>query len=275
MHATQSPPAVELQAIAIFAGGADKLDGLLEHAVAPAIRSAAPERWSFVRWTGSGGTHVRLTLGGERWTDADTGTFVERIEAELERAAAAPRRAPLLPRPASQRAQSPYIGVRRAPPARGQPAIDALDQLSSEVALNVLTELQDERRRCAFALSVMATISQAALGGHAGPALWRDTARRRVRTDARGRRLLASLGAKAGELGEELVGIAHEQRRGGATADGLARLADACQELAAPAAVRRHAHLTCNRLGVTPLEEALLALVLAGAPVRSAAAAEP
>lgn len=265
MHATQTRPSVGLQTLAIFAGGADRLDGVLEHVVAPAIGLAAPERWWFVRWNGDGGPHVRLALGGDGWTDARTDELAERIGSSLARAAAGPAREPLLRRPASHRTESAYAGVRRIQTPREELPSGALDQISSEVALDVLPELEDGRARCAYGLSLMATISQAALGHHSGPELWRDAARRRTKTDARGQRLLASLTGRAGLLGAELVEIAHELRRDGATADGLARFAEAFRELSTPAAVRQHAHMTCNRLGVTPLEEALLALVLSGA----------
>lgn len=254
-----------MQTLAVFAGGADRLDGILEHAIAPAIEEAPPRAWAFVRWIGTGGPHLRLAIDDERWGEAEAEKLTARIQAGMERAAAAPERRPLLPRPASQRAESAQVGVLRIDSPLEQVSAGGLDQLSSEVVLAALPELQDGGAPGAYAMSIMATISQAALGGHAGPELWHDAARRRTKTDRRGQRLLASLTARAGKLGGELVEIAHELRRDGATADGLARFAESCRALSTPAAVRHHAHLTSNRLGVTPLEEALLALVLAGA----------
>lgn len=250
--------------LTVFAGGAERLDGALEHAVAPALECTAPEHWAFVRWTSAAGPHLRLALADERWSERDSDALGEQIEAGLERAMAAPPRDPLLPRSPSQRMQDSATGVRRLRLPAGEVPADGLHRLSSELVLAALPELKDGRERCAFGLSLMATTSQAALGRHSGPELWRDAARRRTKTDARGQRLLASLARKAGQLGGELVEIARELRRDGVCADGLARYAAGCRELSTPVAVRCHAHLACNRLGVTPLEEALLALVLAG-----------
>lgn len=252
--------------LAVFAGGADRLDGALEHAIAPAIAKIAPAHWSFLRWAGADGPHVRLALDKPKAEE-----LAALVDDKLQLAAAAPSRAPLLPRPASQRAGGAGPGVRLLPASAEVVPTDALDELSSEVVLGALPALESGRERCAFALALMATISQAALGREAGPELWRDAARRQTNTTARGQRLLAGLAARARTDGGELVELARKLRRDGAPAAGLERLADGCRELSSTAHVRRHAHLTCNRLGVSPLEEALLALVLAGADGGSSA----
>ncbi len=258
---TAPPP----RTLAIHAGGAERIDGVLEHAVAPAVGRVPLEHWSFVRWTGRDGAHLRLMLDDP---ELDLETFAAHLSAGLERATAAPPREPLLPRPASQRATSEQLGVQQLQPADAGPSPGPLDELSSAIVLRALPELDSGRARCAYGLCVMATIAQAALQRDAGPQLWRDAAERSVGGDARGRRLLDGLAAKAGHLGPDLVELARRLRHEDALAGGLTRYAEGCAELSDAAAVRRHAHLACNRLGVTPLEETLLALVLAGAGCR-------
>jgi len=246
--------------LAVFAGGADAIDAALTLAVAPAVRGLAPRRWSFLRWTAADGSHVRVTFEADQDEADELG---RRVEAGLERAANARRLEPLLPRPASQRDARAHTGVRLTP-AADEGLLEPLHQLSSEVVLDALQELESGRERGAFGLGLMATAAQSALGRGAGPELWSDLAQQRLGEDARGQRLIAQLTRRAGGLREELVESLRTLRRDRVTADALSRYGDGCRGLADPAAVHRHAHL-CNRLGVTPLEEALLALVLAGA----------
>ncbi len=256
-RAAQTRPATRPRSLAVLAGGADALDAALTDAVGPAVEQLAPARWSFLRWSGDDGPCVRLEL---ETGDEEAREIARFVEDRLVPGAAPTIPAPLLPRPASWRGSGGAVGVRRR--ACDEDLLEPLHQLSSEVVLRALPELPDGRTRCALGMALMATTARAALDGAAAADLWRDGARRLTGGDER---LLASLARKAGELGEELVRVARGLRREGASAGALERWGDGCRELAGASAVGRHAHLVCNRLGVTPLEEALLGLVLAGA----------
>ena len=86
--------------------------------------------------------------------------------------------------------------------------------------------------------------------------------------DERGARLRTRLEEESRRVASDLLAAARELGRG-AGADGFdefdlaaRRLFEEAGDDEAPALVRLHAHLSCNRLGVTPLEEVLLALLL-------------
>ena len=264
MHTAPTHPASRpLQTLDVFAGGVEQLDGVLECAVAPAIRRAGPDCWFFVRCTDHDRPHVRLTLDAA----IDIQAFAKQVRGRLEHACALPPREPLLPGAVSQRAgDGAEVGVRLVQAPAGDGFVDSLDVLSSEVVLAALAGLRSGRERCAYGLCLMTTIAQTALGRDGGPDLWGDAARRRMGSrDARRGSLLAGLTDRSDAMRGELVALGRALRQNADTAAGLARYADGCRELADAAAVRREAHRACNRLGVMPLEEVLLALVLAGA----------
>ena len=251
-----------LRTWAVWAGGAEALDGALVRAVAPAIEQVAPERWSFVRWTGDRGPCLHVTLDAADEGATEFGGLVERRLAGA--CGDMPRREPLVPRPL-RHADAPAAAVREMAPHVGEEErLGALHRTSSAVVLRMLPELGNGLQRAALGMALMATTGQASPVRPADPDLWRDAARRHVGGDERGRGILDALARRAAELRDELVRTALAQRRSEAIADGLARYADACGDLRDADAVLRHAHLSCSRLGVAPLEEVLLALVLAG-----------
>ena len=259
---------------AIVPGGAERLDAALERAVGPTVAVARPQRWSFLRWVDARGPHVRLALDGGQ---LDHAAAAQQLADGLEGLDDVPVRDNVLPLPASQRGAG-HRGVERLELADPDAPTDPLHQLSSEVVLAALPELPRGRERFAFGLSLMTALSDAALKQDARAAFWEDLARRWTGADERGRRLLEQLARYADRLGGDLVEQARELRDRGAPADTLARYAEACEnglDCDDPERTRRHAHLTSNRLGVTPLEEALLASVLATGVRTTAASPGP
>lgn len=243
------------KSFALFAGGAGRLDAVVEHAVGPAVELAQPRRWAFVRCVDGRGPHVRLGLD----VPAAPADLRAVLTAGVQRAAAVRARPSLLPPPASWR-RTTTVAVELVQHGR-EDATDPLDELSSAVALSALGELGDAPARAAYTLDLMAGIA-GARGEATVDGFWKDAARRWTGCDERGRELLARLVAQAGEWSEHLVELAVRQRENRTLAELRARYGAACAGLRDPTRVRHHAHMTANRLGVTPLEEALLALVL-------------
>lgn len=253
------------QAFSVSAGNAQHLDGALANAVAPAVKTLALDRFSFVRWVDGRGPHLRLAFGRDGWDDGGVEEVAERLREGLGRADEAPVREPVLPLPASQRKQAPYAVEPMALDGDDVPE-HRLHDVSSATVLAALPELPRGGERFAYGLSLMTALSEAALERPDRPAFWDDLTRRWTGDDERGRRLLERLAQQADRLGPGLVEQARALRDTGAPGAALRVYARECGELLAGASrddLARHAHLTANRLGVTPLEEALLASVLA------------
>lgn len=265
------------QALAVFAGGPEGLDAVLERAVAPALRSALDDgrlsRWYFTRWFDQRGPQLRLALAGR-----EVGRLGGEIQQALGPALSQDRapREPLMPPPASQRRGARHVGVegvehRSDASVGGAPAVaEELFQVSSEVVVETLPMLARGRERVAFGLSLMMTLSEQGLARGDQPAFWDDVAVRWTGSDENGRRVLDRLAVYAQRLGPELVRAARRLGEEERSAAGLARYTQECGRMlaaaeATPSAdlVRQHTHLTNNRLGVNPLEEILLASVLA------------
>lgn len=278
------------QALAVFAGGADRLDAALKGAVAPAIHVARKEgrlaRWYFTRWVDQRGPHLQLALAGEGVEDAAQG-IVRGLDPALERGATA--RQPVMPPPASQRHGKTRVGVEwiehRDESERFGAALSDAEtffEASSDIVLETLPGLPRGRERVAYGLSLMLVLSELGLEAESRPGFWDDVALRWTGSDERGLRVLDRLTTHAQRLGPELVAEAGRLREQGQTAAGLARYADAGRtmlasghEVSSADLVRQHTHLTSNRLGVNPLEEALLASILAvGMAGRPAAATQ-
>ena len=239
------------RAFAIFAG--DVLDVAVEHAVGAAVEHARPERWAFVRWTDERGPHVRLALDG-----CGSGDGLRAVmEDALDAAPATPAREPLLAVPASWRGGS-HHGVEPIELEPGEEPAHPVHEVSSRVVVDALAHLPDGRARAAHALNLMAATT-----GPVAESFWRDVAAGWTGDGERGRRLLDRLSRKADELRTDLLSSARELREDrGPLSAGLERYREACGGLDEDA-MRHHAHMTANRIGVSPLEEALLALVLA------------
>jgi ABC-2 type transport system ATP-binding protein len=283
----ETAPAGEWTALAVFGGGVERLDGVLERAVAPAIRAGRSlegfERWYFVRWTDERGPHLRVELCGRaEVADAVAG----RIDQLLHEADGTPVRDPVLPRPASQRRGGRRLGVEpvahRSEYSRfgdGLPQAEQLFELSSDVVLEGLPALPRGHDRVAYGLALMRAMVEVEQVGLLEPvAFWEGCAREWTGGSERGERLLESLARHARRLGPQLEEAADHLR--GDCSAGLERYAEACRpaldEGATQVTVRRHVHLTNNRLGVTQMEEALLALLLArGGPPEPAAPGRP
>jgi len=278
------------QALAVFGGGADRLDAALEGAVAPVIQAARGDgrltQWHFTRWVDQRGAHLRLALAGP-----GIGRVAEEIGRGLLPALEgdhAPREE-VMPPPASHRRGGRHVGVEwaehRPESERFGPALaeaEDLFEVSSELVLETLPALPRGRERVAYGLSLMLVLSELGLEAQAQPAFWDDVTVRWTGSDERGRRVLDRLTGHAQRLAPELVPEARRLREQGRTAAGLGRYAEACRTMLASAhdlpptdLVRQHAHLTNNRLGVNPLEEILLASILAlglaGRPTAAAA----
>jgi ABC-2 type transport system ATP-binding protein len=275
------------QALAVFAGGADRLDAALERAVRPVIRSALDDgrlaEWYFTRWVDQRGPQLRIAVAGGG---------IDQLGAEILQGLgpalsddAGPRE-PLMPPPASQRRGGRHVGVEgveHRPEGRrvGGERAEELFQVSSEVVLETLPTLARGRERVAFGLSLMAVLSEQGLSDGDQPGFWDDVAVRWTGGDENGRRVLDRLAVYAQRLGPDLVRAAGRLREEGHSATSLERYAEGCRRMLACAGetqpselVRQHTHLTSNRLGVNPLEEALLASILAVGPAGPASASD-
>jgi ABC-2 type transport system ATP-binding protein len=250
------------------AGGAGRLDDVLRHAIEPVITERAPERWSFVRWIDGRGPHVRVALWDEAWSSGDADALREQLTRSIRELPDSPDPQRLLPLPASQRRAAERAGVEPVELRAGEEPDDALHQVSSEVVLAAITELPFRgRERFAYAMTLMRALADRAVAPDALAEFWEDVARRWTGTGEPGRRVLAHLAERVDDLADELHSLASSVRADNALAAGLERYESSCGECGAEEA-RRHAHLTNNRLGITPLEEALLACVLAKVTAR-------
>ncbi len=248
------------RALAVRASHADHLDGALLAAIAPALAEAGLEAWSFLRWVDWRGAHVRVRVDATpEQLDALALACLRRLPGALDRPAATSP----LPRPASQRTPTGWA-VEALEGDGAVPGGDA-DRAGSAAAVAALEGVQDGLDRLALALGVLRR-----LAGEGDPSeLWSPVAESWAGDDdERGEQLLERLGRRAADLREEL-----ERREAAIAADGPAAAhveslatRDGLGEEDGADAVRGRAHLVCNRLGVTPIEEAALALVLRTPP---------
>lgn len=262
----------------MFAGGAAQLDATLERAVLPAVLEAcdggALRRWYFTRWADERGPQVRLALAGPDPAGVRD-AVAQRLQHALRGDIAS--RDPVLPRPASQRGSGRQPGVEavehRSERSRfgdGLEQAEAFFEVSSEVAVDALARLPKGRERVAYGLALMDVLSELGLEAHERTAFWQQVAMRCTGSNEEGRVVLDRVAAQARRLGPQ---ISHEAERLREQGDpGIRRYEQACEAMLAAAAdasradlVGHHAHLSNNRLGVNPLEELLLACVLATA----------
>ena len=257
--------------LAVLAGGAERLDSALLDAVAPAVREARGrdqlvESWFFERFVDERGPQLRVHVRAPGWSEEQRTDLAERLREGLGRAGAESPRKPLLPIPPSYRNGAGQTGVEAGDPP-DEDAAERLSHVSSEAVVEALPLLEDGRERAAFALLLATALSDAALEHGEWERFWSTVARSWVGEGPRGERLLEQLEARAAELAPELLAGAREVARRPAVGSALGRYARACQELTGEAPdelVARHAHMTSNRLGLVPLEETLVALLLAG-----------
>jgi hypothetical protein len=250
---------------AVFAGGAGALDAAVERCVGPAIERSSPDFWAFVRWVDERGPHLRLALGAPRWTAQGGEQVAATLEEGLHGIEGARELCAYLPRPASQRTSN-HVGVERLGDRRLDEAEEGLDQVSSEVAVEILPMMSTGRERLAYGLGLMAAISEKALERRASVAFWEETAKTWVGEGPDAEPVLQRLRDDAQQMAEPLAQETRALRDERRTGAGIGKLAAACEATLGDAdavRVRRHAHLANNRLGVTPLEGALLASIMA------------
>lgn len=273
------------RSLAVFAGGIEHLDAALEGAVTPVVRRRQEQgsltRWYFSRWVDQRGPHLRVALAG-----GDAAPVDAEIAELLSGAVAGDKgseRAPVMPPPVSRRRGTRHVGVEAAEHRPEQERFgtglgdaEELFEVSSDVVLRALPALPRGRERVAFGLSLMLALSELGLSAQERPTFWDDVAMRWTGTGEAGRKVLDRLAGHARDLGPLLAADARRLGGEGDLAAGLEHYTGACERMlaatdAAGAAdlVRHHTHLTNNRLGVNPLEEVLLASVLAGGLDRS------
>jgi len=262
--------------MSVFAGGAERLDGALERVVGPVVADARGRheltRWSFIRSVDGRGPHLRVQA---RVRSAAARQQLEsEIRARLPLAHRQAVRESLLPRPVSQRRGGRRIS---AEPEGAVASQSAADELSSEVILDAMPVTRGGRRRVALALSLLRILGRLTPHGDR-PELWLGLVRHWVGEDERGDRLFEHLGELAEEQGPRLREVADELEQGSAVPV-LSRWRNGLQAVIEAGDLQEEvgyqAHLCCNRLGVTPLEEALVARMLATELEQAAPAAPP
>lgn len=254
---------------------------MLEHTVGPVVRAArrdgSLQHWYFTRWVDARGPHVRLTLAHDTSVGVD-----EALRQQLLRVSAAPQapaREPVLGPPASHRQGERIVGVesvafhpehRRFGAALG--GAQTLFESSSEVILDALPVLPRGRERLAFGLALAEALTELGLAPTGREELWHGIAARWTGSEGQADGVLTRLEDLAERLGPRLSSQVSTLTGHPTLNAALRRYARACEDMlatgGAPATdlVRHHAHLTSNRLGVNPLEEALLACIMARVP---------
>lgn len=231
----------------VRAGGAPLLDRALELAVGPAVAEVSAT-WSFVRWVDAAGPQLRIDV-----RDADPDVFRRAVVLRLGDVVAAEPREPVLPPPASQRGTTGWAVEPLADAA--EVPWGAVDHAVCTAVVDALRVLGDGTERLAFALAAVRAVPGAA------ELDWSGVARDLAGGGDRAERAVERLGRRAADLASEL-----ERRAAGFAgdaADALSRIGAALTEGDDATSAAGHAHLLCNRLGVNPLEEIVLALVLA------------
>lgn len=273
--------------------------GRMDAAVGGPVRRAARilrdddgcESWFFLRYLDDRGPHVRLRVRAANRDGGDR--LAERLEAELhpaldQLAGHEPReRRPLLPTPRSLAlGRGEHLGLehdvyepewRKYGGPEGVAVAEELFRISSNVVLAVDGERLGSADRAALALTLMASAAGAALPGPERPEFWQRYGawwtgeRRGLR---QGPRLAAIVGRAADQIGAALRRAASATLQAGHVRAAANLYASGFESMLAEARARgvrlgvphlafHHIHMTNNRLGMTLIEEALLAAVLA------------
>jgi ABC-2 type transport system ATP-binding protein len=272
----------------LFCGGEARADAALAELVAPTVRAAAPDAWAFTREHDRRGAHLRLRLHrAEGFGPEDRERVEALLVARLRDLAAAPAREvgglyPREPGPAPEPAPVQVLRDRRSAEAAG-PLAEARRRLAtggSELAVASVPELGDGRDRAALGLAALRAVAAAHVAPVAHEAFWRRRMRRTAGQGERAERLLERLEVAAERLGEDLRGRADALGETGPLhaaleAFDVANWAGGRCAPDDPAALADlaawHAGATRARLGLTAVEEVVLAAVLArGAAARPA-----
>jgi ABC-2 type transport system ATP-binding protein len=249
--ASGTPPS-EARAAAITvvrAESAGGLDRALELAVGPAV-AERDATWSFLRWVDARGPQLRILVEG-----ADAAAFRRAVVERLPEVAGAAPRTSVLPLPASQRVATGWA----VEPMDGDAVPSGpLHHAVCTAVVDALRSLGDGTARLGFALAAVRCV----------PGVedldWSGIARDLTGAGEHAERVVSRLAPRASALAPALERAAGEAA-GGEQADALELVRAALAEVDDPDVAAEHAHLLCNRLGVNPLEEIALALILAGA----------
>jgi len=278
----------------LLPGGHERMDTAVEILLKPVAEQirAAPgcERWFYIRYYDDRGAHLRLRARTVQRDDADA--LQRQLDAllrehlpEVARHAPQPRRS-LLPTPASHATSSACgLGFEQSiyepewekyGNAPGVAVAEELFELSSDVVLEVSGARMGSGPRAALSLELMNAVAQAGVQPQRRARFWRDYAAywtTGVASDpsSPAARFIDRAAARVAPLLEPASEAFAADSESQAS---LARYADGARSMFAAARARsverspehlcfHHVHMTNNRLGITLVEEALLAAVLA------------
>jgi len=280
--------------LTVFPGGPDRMDAAVRGPVATVARdirrTPACDRWFFIRYFDERGPHVRLRAHSPQRDAIDA--LQRRVEgllrAELPGLAARPGalRRPLLPSPPSHAtSDGRHVGLHHAvyepewDKYGGEPGVEVAERLfgaSSDLVLELDAAGLDTGERAALSLRLMAAMAGAGVPPEQRRRFWLEyalhwTAGGSSPAGSRALRVLAraaehvepALTAHAARL-DEATG-ARVDAYGAIAARTLAAARERGVGLTPGHLCFHHVHMTNNRLGMTLVEEALLAVVLARA----------
>jgi ABC-2 type transport system ATP-binding protein len=270
----------------VFPGGSAGMDSAIQALAGPLAQGArglACDRWFYARAVDERGPHLRIRLQPPTGrTDAVRRRYERLIGSTLAelRKHAPVRRQPLLPI-AREDAAAHHAAYRtgyerefdRFGGLGGADRAERVFQVSSRMAAGVLPLLAPARSRAGFALSVMEAAIDVAIAPDDQPAFWDGYVRYWIGGDTPlGELRRASLKRQAAALSADLRDAGTALRANAAINDlvkeYLRSLARALELEAEFGRVRPeqvafdHVHRTSNRIGISPVEETLLATVV-------------
>jgi len=270
----------------VFPGGSAGMDPALQALAGPlaqAARGLACDRWFFTRSLDERGPHIRIRLQPPTGqADAFRRRYERRIVSTLAdlRKHAPARRQPMLPI-ARYDAAAHHAAYRTGYEREfdrfgGQGGADRAErvfQVSSRMAVRVSPLLAPARSRAGFALSVMKAAIDVAIAPEDQRAFWDAYVRYWIGGDTPlGELRSATLKRQAATMGDDLRDTGAALRANDAINDlvkeYLRSLARALELEAGFGRVRPeqvafdHVHRTSNRIGISPVEETLLATIL-------------
>lgn len=278
----------------LLPGGLERMDHAVDDLLRPAAQAirATPgcDRWFYIRYYDDRGAHLRLRAHTARRDDADglqrrlDALLCERLPA-VAREAPQPRR-PLLPTPPAH-VMSSATGVgfeqsiyepewEKYGDAPGVAVAEELFEASSDIALELSDAGMGSGARAALSLALMGAVTDAGVQPQRRAGFWHDYAAYwTTGAGAQPTSPAARFLGRAAERVAPLLAPASAALAADAASQGsIASYASAATSMLAAARERavarsaehlcfHHVHMTNNRLGMTLVEEALLAVVLA------------
>jgi ABC-2 type transport system ATP-binding protein len=271
----------------VFPGGSAGMDVAIQAAgrvLDRTTRGADFDRWFFQRGSDERGPHVRIRVRPRVGREASFQRRYERVIsaclADLRRHTPVHRQ-PLLPT-ARESSAAAHLGAYRTGYEReferlggiaGADRAERLFQVSSHLAVEVLPLLAPARSRAGFALAMMEAAIDVALAPDARRVFWSAYVRYWISDETpEGQRLRVGLARQAARIGEDLRDVGDGLRANPGVQSLVTeyqRSLAATLQLEVDAGfapsddlVSDHVHLTNNRIGISPVEETLLALVL-------------